>query len=202
MSKNDSKLFFWWKKIILIQKLLWSHGLQFWHFCQMCFVSNPKDSRSKPKSLKSFASSRKVSFGNFRWRPRMPSWRNWSFTANRNFLGKTKEINKIVSSFKEFFLKKFYWSRRFQFWHPCRKQLPTSGTSLFRISKQSQKNVFFWRKKNILSQSVSLDRWNAVLTNLLKNVSPRKRLFLAHCPKVEKFWFPPEFLLRKVPPDT
>ena len=48
---------------------------------------------------------------------------------------------------KNFFLKKFYWSRRFQFWHPCRKHLPTSGTSQFRISKQSQNYVFFFEEK-------------------------------------------------------
>ena len=133
----------------------------------MCFVSNPKDSRSEPKSFKSFVSSRRVSFGKFHWRPRMPSWRNWSFNADRKFLGRTKEIHKIVSSPKGLFFKTFYWSRRFQFWHPCRKHLPTSGTSLFRISTQGQKYVFF-SKKNIISQSVSLDTWNAFLTNLLK----------------------------------
>ena len=112
----------------------------------MCFVSHPKDSRSEPKSSKSFVSSRKVCFGKFRWTPRMPSWRNWSFTANQNFLGRTKEIYKIVFPSKEFFLKKFYWSRRFQFWQSCRKHLQTSGTSLFRISKQSQIYVFFRKK--------------------------------------------------------
>ena len=44
----------------------------------------------------------------------------------------------------------FYWSRTFQFLHPCRKHLPTSGTSLFRISKQSQNNVFFAKKTSCL----------------------------------------------------
>ena len=150
----------------------------------MCFVSNPKDSRSEPKSFKSFASSRKVSFGNFRWTPRMPSWRNWSFTANRNFLGKTKEINKIVSSFKDFFLKKFYWSRRFQFWHPCRKQLPTSGTSLFRISKQSQNYIFF-RKKPFVSKCFP-GQMECCFDKSAKKCFDKKTAFPCSLPKGQK----------------
>ena len=94
----------------------------------------------------------------------MPFWWTWSFLANQCFLGKTMEKYIIVPSSGEFFRKKFYWSRRFQFWHPSRKHLPRSGISSFKFSKQSQN--FFGR--NFLSQSVFLDTWNAVLTNLQK----------------------------------
>ena len=35
--------------------------------------------------------------------------------------------------------------------------------------------------------------------NSFKNTSPRNRQFVAHCPKVKKFWFVPKFFPRSAP---
>ena len=106
VSKQSRNNVFFRRKTFWFKVFFWTHGMQFWHFCRFCFIRNQKHSRSEPKSLKSFVSSRKVCFGKFRWTPRMPSWRKWSFTANRDFLGRTMEIYKILSSSKEFFSQK------------------------------------------------------------------------------------------------
>ena len=58
------------------------------------------------------------------------------------FLRGTIRRYKIVPSSKETFFKKFYWSRGFQFWDPCRKALPKTGICSFQINKQSQTYVF------------------------------------------------------------
>ena len=112
----------------------------------MCFGSNLKGSRSEPESLKNLASSKNLSFGNFRRIPRMHSWQNWSFVASQFFPRRTIRGYKIVPSTKETFFKKSCCSRRFQFWDPCRKVLPKTGICSFQISKQSQNYVFFRKK--------------------------------------------------------
>ena len=61
VGKRFKIVIFMKKKIILLQKILWSHGVQFWQLYQICFGSNLNKSRSEPKkSLKRFVSSRKV----------------------------------------------------------------------------------------------------------------------------------------------
>ena len=46
------------KRFNLLQKLLWSHGMQFWQHCQSYFAKNPNHSRSVPKKYESFVTSR------------------------------------------------------------------------------------------------------------------------------------------------
>ena len=50
--------FFLEKMFNLLQKLLWSHGMQFWQHCQSYFAKNPNNSRSVPKKYESFVTSR------------------------------------------------------------------------------------------------------------------------------------------------
>ena len=162
----------------------------------MCFVSNPKDSRSEPKGLKNFVSSRKVSFGKFRWTPRMHSWQNSIILASQIFLRKTIRSYKIVSSSKETFFKKFYWSRRFQFWHPCWKVLTTFGIFSFKMIKEGRFNVFFAKKpfdSKCFSEHMACSfDLSAVF------VSPETRNILSQSPKVWKGLF----LLEKCPSES
>ena len=60
----------------------------------------------------------------------------------------------------------FPWSRGFCFGHPCRKLLPQIRN--FFIENQKRQSNLFFGEKNRLSQSFSLDIWNAVLTTPLK----------------------------------
>ena len=166
--------------------------MQFWRLCRLCFTRNPKHSLSEPKSLKRFVSSRKVSFGKFRWTPRMPSWRTWSFLANQCFLGKTMEKYKIVASSEEVFFKMFFRSLKFRFPLPSWKRLPTSGISPFKISKQSQ-NYFVWTKL-FVSKCFS-GNMECCFDKSAKIVSPRNRNFSLLFQKAENCGLWQNFLL-------
>ena len=146
-GKGFRVVFFFEIKIILLQTFLWSHGLQFWQFCQICFGSNLKESRSEPKSFKNSASFKTLSFGNFRRIPRMHSWQNWSFRKGFS----TSSSGHVVFSFDSL-VEKF--CQHLEFVH-------SKSTNRIKI-------LFFFSKENFLSQSVFLDTWNAFLTNLLK----------------------------------
>ena len=89
--------------------------------------------------------------------------------------------SKIESSSKEIFCRKFYMSRRFQYRHPCRKHLPTSGISLFGISKQSQSYVFF-RKKTFCLR-VFLWTHGVLFWQLCQNSFAKKPAFSCSLPE-------------------
>ena len=63
-STNRVKIMFLFEKETFCLKVILStYGMQFWHLWRFCFTRNPKHSRSEPKTLKSFSSSKKVWFG-------------------------------------------------------------------------------------------------------------------------------------------
>ena len=103
----------------------------------------------------------------FRWTLRKPYWRTWSFLAKQIFLTKTIKRFKVVYFSQKNFTKNFLWSREFCFWHPCWKLLPQIR-KFFILNQKKMSNLFFFRKKTLLSQSFSLHIWNAVLTTPLK----------------------------------
>ena len=145
-GRSIKSAIFFEKKFNLIQKLLWSHGLQFWQLCQFCLARNPKDSGSVPKSQKGFVSSRNLSLRMFHWTRRVPYWRICSFLANLSFLRKTNTKYKVVTPSKKNSIKFFLWSHGFCFWHQCRKLLPQIW-NFFIQNQKRMSNLFFLEKK-------------------------------------------------------
>ena len=87
---------------------------------------------------------------------------------------------------KNFFSKSFTGHADFSFDTPVETFRRKSGISSFKISKQSQ-NFAFFRKKNVLSQSVSLDTWDAVSTNLPKLFRQETGTFFFLAQKAKNF---------------
>ena len=133
----------------------------------------------------------------FHWTRRMPYWRTWSFLAKQIFLTKTIKRLKNVYSSKWNFTKNFLWSRGFCFCHPCWKLLPQIR-NFFILNQKKMSNLFFFRKNNFVSKIFS-GHMECGVDNSFKNTSPRSRQFVAHCPKVKKFWFVPKFFPRSAP---
>ena len=61
--------------------------------------------------------------------------------------------------------------------------------SLFNQSQQTESKLCFFSKKNLLSQSVSLNRWHAVLTSLPFLFHQKTETFSLRALKFEKFCF-------------
>ena len=104
---------------------------------------------------------------------------------------------KVVSSSsrKSFFFKTFLCSRIFRFGHLCRKLLPkTRNYSPSKSANRDKLMFFFSQKKSFVPECFS-GHMESEVDNTAKTVSQRKRLFLAHCPKVEMFRFQPKFFL-------
>ena len=145
-GRSIKSAIFFEKKFNLIQKLLWSHGLQFWQLCQFCLARNPKDSGSVPKSQKGFVSSRILSLRMFHWTRRVPYWRICSFLANLSFLRKTNTKYKVVTPSKKI-LSNFSSGRMdFVFDTNVENFCHKSGISSFKIKKECQ-TYFFLEKK-------------------------------------------------------
>ena len=51
--------------------------------------------------------------------------------------------------------------------------------------------LFFFLEKNTFVPKLFSGHMECGVDNSFKNTSPRNRQFLAHCPKVKKFWFVP-----------
>ena len=128
------------------------------------------------------------------WSRRMPIWGTWIFLASQNFLGKTNKRYKSVSSSRKSFFEMFLSSRRFRFGHPCRKLLPKIQ-KFFLEKQQTDSNLCFLSKKNVLSQSVSLDTWNAKLTTLPKLFRQETVFFLLIAQRSKCFGFSENFFL-------
>ena len=120
----------------------------------------------------------------------MPSWWNWSFPANQCFPGKTMEKYKIVSSSEEFFSKCSSGHLNFGF-HTLLENVCQRPEFLHTKSANRVKTIFF--EKNFLSQSVFLDRWNAVLTNLLKMFRQENGFSLLIAQRSKRFGFSRKF---------
>ena len=158
----------------------------------MCFVSHPKDSRSEPKSLKNFVSSRKVCFGNSAGHLEcLPDETGVLLQIEISSEGPRKYI-KLYLLQKNFFSKSFTGHADFSFdtlvENLCKRQ-----ELLYSESANRVKIMFFSKKKNILSQSVSLDRWNAVLTNLLKMFRQKNGFSLLIAQRSKNFNFSRKF---------
>ena len=138
--------------------------------------------------VEKFHFSQNFFFEMFRWTRRMPIWGTWSFLASQNFQRKTLKRYKVVPSPRKTSSKMLTCSRKIRFGEPCWKLLQKSAISSFKVSKQSQIYVFPL-EKNLLSQSVSLDTRNAVLTTPLKTFA-MKPAFSCSLPM---FWFQPKF---------
>ena len=104
---------------------------------------------------------------------------------------------KVVSSSsrKSFFFQIVPVLTNIPVWTPLSKTF-AKNQELFplKISKQRQINVFFSQKKSFVPECFS-GHMESEVDNTAKTVSQRKRLFLAHCPKVEMFRFQPKFFL-------
>ena len=147
-----------------------------------------------PQRSKSFGFSQNFFLEMFRWSRRMPIRGTWSFLASQNFLGKTIERYKSVSSSRKSFFEMFLSSRRFRFGHPCRKLLPKIQ-KFFLENQQTDSNLCFLSKKNVLSQSVSLDTWNAKLTTLPKLFRQETVFFWLIAQRSKCFGFSENFFL-------
>ena len=79
----------------------------------------------------------------FHWTRRMPYWRTWSFLANQSFLGKTITKYKVIPPSEKIFIKFFFWSHGFCFWHPCWKLLPQIRNFFILNQKKNVKLIFF-----------------------------------------------------------
>ena len=146
------------------------------------------------QQLERFCFSRILSIRMFHWTRRMPYWRTWSFLAKQIFLTKTIRRFKVVFSSKRSFTKIFLWSREFCLWHPCWKLLPQIR-SFFIINQKKMSNLLFFRKKTLLSQSISLDIWNVVLKTPLKTFRQETGNLLFIAQKSKFFGLCQKFLL-------
>ena len=186
-STNRVKIMFFFRERNLLSQ---NDSLNIWHAVltslTFLFHQKPETFSLRAQNFEKFSSSRKVWFGkspgHLECLPDEPG----VFLQINVSSEKPWEKNRIVSSSEEFFLEKFYWSRRFQFWHPCRKHLPTFGISSFKISKQSQ-NYFFW-KKRFVSECFS-GHMECCFDKSAGIVSPRNRHKFPVCPKGKKICF-------------
>ena len=70
----------------------------------------------------------------------------------------------------------------------------TFGNSANFILPETQKNLYVL-EKNPFASKLFAGQMECGVDNSFKNVSPRNRQLLAHCPKVKKNWFLPNFSL-------
>ena len=121
------------------------------------------------------------------------------FLANQIFLRKTMKRSKVVSSSEERFFKMFLWWRGFCCWHPSWELLPKIRNFFIQIRKKKKKRqVYVFLEKKILSRSVSLDTWNAVLTTPLKKFCQETSNFLLIPQKSKSFVFSQNFFLEQL----
>ena len=161
-------MFFSQKKTFWFKVLLRTHGMQFWHLCRFVSPETRNILAQSPKVWKVLFVLEKCPSESSTWHLECLPDEPGVFLQIEVSSEKPWNYNKLylLSSSKNFF-KTFYWSPRFQFWHPCWKVSPKIRNFYIQISKQSQNNVFLSRK-SFLTQSVSLNTWHAVLKSLLK----------------------------------
>ena len=137
----------------------------------------------------------------FSWTRGMPIWGTWSFLASQNFLAKTIKWYNVVSTSRKTFSKCSSGHEDSGLDTLVEYFCQKSKTSSLKIGKQFQIYNFFSNKKSFVPECFS-GHMECEVDNTAKSVSPRNRLFLAHCPKFELFWFQPKIFPRNVPLDT
>ena len=153
------------------------------------------------QSSKSFGFSRKFFFEMFRWTRKMPIWGTWSFLASHIFPGKTIKGFKVVSSPRKKNFQNAPLITKIPVWTPLSKSFAKTPEILPSQSTNRVKLIFFSKVKSFVPECFCGHR-ECENDNTAKTVLPRNRHFLAHCPKVEMFWFQPKFFPRNVPLDT
>ena len=137
VGRSIKSAIFFWKKVEFNPKV----ALVTWKVVLAILPNflnrNPKDSRSVPKSSKSFVSSGNLTLRMFHWTRRMPYWRTWSFLANQSFLRKTNTKYKVVPPSKKF-CQIFPLVAWILFLTPMSK---TSATNLEFLHSKWKKNV-------------------------------------------------------------
>ena len=190
-SANRVRIMFFSKKNVLSQSVSLDTWNAFLTNLLKMFRQENGFSLLIAQRSKSFGFSRKFFFEMFRWTRRMPNWRTWSFLESHNFLGKTIKWYKLYLFPDKLFSK-------------CSSRHEDSGLDTLVeyfsknpeiLSSKSANSVQFmiFSEKKFFCLEVFLWTHEVRCWKLRLKLLAWSRLFLAHCPKVEMFWFQPKF---------